>query len=89
MCLKDFIMICVKVGSDFENQCGLKGVKRSLLLTICDFMFFSIPRSPCKNLLLQQLFIGSAHVEQCSNFVLELLENKNRITSDVICQFYG
>ena len=25
--------------------------------------------SPCKNLLLQQLFIGGAHAEQCSMFV--------------------
>ena len=34
-------------------------------------------------------FISSAHVEQCSKFVRELLENKNRTTSDVIGQFYG
>ena len=45
--------------------------------------------SPSKNLLLQEPFISGIHVEQCSMFVQELFENKNRVTSDVICQFYG
>ena len=50
-------------------------------------MFFR--RSPSKNSLLQELFIGDAYVEQCSKFLRELLENKNQTTSDVIGQFYG
>ena len=45
-------------------------------------MFLNIYNSQCKNLLLQQLFIGSAHVEQCSKFVLES-------TNRTISQFYG
>ena len=46
-------------------------------------------KSPLQKLTVTQLFIGSAHVEQGSKFVQELLENKNRSTSDVIGQFYG
>ena len=52
-------------------------------------MVFSFLSYPCKNLLLQMLFIGRDHVEQCTMFIQELLENKNRATSDVICQFYS
>ena len=40
-------------------------------------------------LLLQEHFICGAHVEQCSMHVQEVLENKNRSTSDGIRQFYG
>ena len=42
-----------------------------------------------QKLTVKSLFIGSAHVEHGSKFVQELLENKNRSTSDVIDQFYG
>ena len=48
-------------------------------------MFFSLLSYPCKNLLLQR----TAHIEQCSKFVQELLKNKNRTTSDIIGHFYG
>ena len=41
-----------------------------------------------QKLLFQPLFIGCAHVEQCSMFVQELLENTNRSSPDVIVQFY-
>ena len=51
-------------------------------------MIFSLWSPPCKNLLLQQFFIGSAHVEQYWKFVREMLGNKNQTTSDVIGQFY-
>ena len=45
-------------------------------------MVFSFLSFPCKHLLLQQLFIGGAHVEQWSVFEEKLLENKNRTISD-------
>ena len=71
-----------------------KRAKRSLLLTTCVFFFFfffffafKVPHA--KNSLLQQLLVGSAHVERCSKFVRQLLENENRTISDVIGQFYG
>ena len=66
-----------------------KTAKRSILLTTCDFMFFSFKSSPCKNLLLQQFFISDDHVEQCSMFAQELLENTNREIADITGQFYG
>ena len=73
----------------FEN-CG-KSARKSIPLTY-NFMFlaFKALKFPMQNLLLQQLFIGGAHVEQCSMFVQELLlQNKNRATSDAIGQFYS
>ena len=45
------------------------------------FLSFKVPHT-------RTLFIGSAHVEQCSMFIQVLLEN-NRAKSDVIRQFYG